>query len=245
MRRLCTALVFSNLFISLQFKTNLSSGGIWHFQNKIRDVLFFYLQRHFPNSPHTLEMHSCTLYLGQTAEYLCQSQLCEQIANQTGGSVRQPGPALSLSSTDRTSVPRRRLLTRPRPASAVLDLWRPVPDRELHTHYSEVGSLPRLRHRPAATIMLHSPGQRRMAARSRPCSVIESSVTRETQSTELHHRVRIINNASIHTLYKKYTQSNHTILSNCLRLVLKKHESTMTEAHSSLNQLGDKNRASP
>ncbi|XP_013874831.1 uncharacterized protein LOC106525223 isoform X4 [Austrofundulus limnaeus] len=114
-------------------------------------------------------------------------KLCEQIANQTGGSARQPGPALSLPSTDRTSVPRRRLLARPRPASAVLDLRRPVPDRELHTHYSEVGSLPRLRRRPAATIVLHSPGQRRMAARSRPCSVIESSVTRETQSTELHH----------------------------------------------------------
>lgn len=172
---------------------------------------FFFLPAEtFSHFPHTLEMHSCTLYLGQTAEYLCQSQLCEQIANQTGGSVRQPGPALSLSSTDRTSVPRRRLLARPRPASAVLDLRRPVPDRELHTHYSEVGSLPRLRRRPVATIMLHSPGQRRMAARSRPCSVIESSVTRETQSTELHHRVRIINNTSLHTLLRKNTY-NQTI----------------------------------
>ncbi|XP_017275269.1 uncharacterized protein LOC108237997 isoform X4 [Kryptolebias marmoratus] len=115
-------------------------------------------------------------------------KLCEQIANQTGCGVRQPGPALSLSSTERTSVPLRRLLARPRPASVVLDLRRPVPDRELHTHYSEVGSLPRLRRRPAAAIMQHSPAPRRTAARSRPCSVIESSVTRETQSTELHHR---------------------------------------------------------
>ncbi|XP_014916108.1 uncharacterized protein LOC106964869 isoform X1 [Poecilia latipinna] len=114
-------------------------------------------------------------------------KLCEQIASKTGCSVRQPGPAPAQACTEKTSVPHRRLLHRPRPASAVLDLWRSNPEREIYTHYSEVGSLPRLRRRPAAT-MLHSPGQRRTAARSRPCSVIESSVTRETQSTELPHR---------------------------------------------------------
>lgn len=129
------------------------------------------------------------LYLGQTAEYLCQSQLCEQIASQTGCSVRQPGPAVAHSSTEKTSVPHKPLRTRPRPASAVLEPWKPNPDRDLYNHYSEVGSLCRRRCRPAPT-MQHSPGQRRMAARSRPCSVIETSVTRETQSTELHHRVR-------------------------------------------------------
>uniref|UniRef100_A0A8C6NT84 Rho guanine nucleotide exchange factor 9 n=9 Tax=Nothobranchiidae TaxID=405002 RepID=A0A8C6NT84_NOTFU len=114
-------------------------------------------------------------------------KLCEQIASQTGCSVGQPGPAVPSSSTERTSVTHRRLFPRPRPASVVLDLRRPLPDRELYTHYSEVGSLPRLRRRPIAS-MQHSPGPRRMAARARPCSVIESSVTRETQSTELHHR---------------------------------------------------------
>lgn len=129
------------------------------------------------------------LYLGQTAEYLCQSQLCEQIASQTGCSVRQPGPALPHSSTEKTSVPQKRLRPRPRPASAVLDLWRPNPDRDLDSHYSEVGSLSRRRRRPATTVQ-HSLGQRGMASRARPCSVIETSVTRETQSTELHHRVR-------------------------------------------------------
>ncbi|XP_041846086.1 spermatogenesis-associated protein 13 isoform X2 [Melanotaenia boesemani] len=114
-------------------------------------------------------------------------KLCEQIASQTGCTLRQPGPAMPHSSTEKTSVPHKRLRPRPRPASVVLDLWRPNPDRELYTHYSEVGSLSRLRRRPAPTMQL-SPGQRRMAARSRPCSVIESSITKETQSTELHHR---------------------------------------------------------
>ncbi|XP_038151933.1 uncharacterized protein LOC119790473 isoform X1 [Cyprinodon tularosa] len=108
-------------------------------------------------------------------------KLCEQIASKTGGSMRQPGEAAPQSSTERTCAPHRRLLHRPRPSSAVLDLWRPNPERELYGHYSEVGSLPRLRRRPAAAVS-------RMAARSRPCSVIESSVTRETQSTELPHR---------------------------------------------------------
>ncbi|KAM9740918.1 uncharacterized protein arhgef9a isoform 1-T3 [Menidia menidia] len=116
-------------------------------------------------------------------------KLCEQIASQTGCSIRQPGPGTAHSSTERTSVPHKRLRSRPRPASAVLDLRRPVPDRELYGHYSEVGSLPRQRRRPAAAAAAHhSPAQRRMAARSRPFSVIESSVSRETQSTELYHR---------------------------------------------------------
>ncbi|KAG7241773.1 hypothetical protein INR49_024743 [Caranx melampygus] len=114
-------------------------------------------------------------------------KLCEQIASQTGCSVRQPGSAVAHSSTEKTSVHHRPLRPRPRPASAVLDLWRPNPDRELYSHYSEVGSLCRRRRRPAPTMQL-SPGQRRVAARSRPCSVIETSVSRETQSTELHHR---------------------------------------------------------
>ncbi|KAM9376556.1 rho guanine nucleotide exchange factor 9 isoform 2-T2 [Pholidichthys leucotaenia] len=115
-------------------------------------------------------------------------KLCEQIASQTGSSVRQAGPALPHSSTEKTSVPHRRLHHRPRPASVALDLRRPNPDRELYTtHYSEVGSLCRRRRRPAPTV-LYSPGQRRTAARSRPSSVIETSVTRETQSTELQHR---------------------------------------------------------
>ncbi|XP_040903449.1 uncharacterized protein LOC121188026 isoform X4 [Toxotes jaculatrix] len=114
-------------------------------------------------------------------------KLCEQIASQTGCSVRQPGSAMPHSSTEKTSVHHKSLRLRPRPASAVLDLWRPNPDRDLFSHYSEVGSLCRRRRRPAPT-MQHSPGQRRMAARSRPCSVIETSVTREPQSTEMHHR---------------------------------------------------------
>lgn len=126
---------------------------------------------------------------GPNVEYLCQSQLCEQIASQTGCGVRQPGPAMPHSSTEKTSVPHKRLRPCPRPASAVLDLRRSNLDRDLYNHYSEVGSLSRRRRRPPAT-MQHSPGQRRMAVRPRPCSVIETSVTRETQSTELHHRVR-------------------------------------------------------
>ncbi|XP_041653073.1 uncharacterized protein LOC121516072 isoform X2 [Cheilinus undulatus] len=114
-------------------------------------------------------------------------KLCEQIASKTSSSVRQPCPAGPHSSTEKTSVSHRPLRPRPRPASAVLDLGRPNLDRELYNHYSEVGSLCRRRRRPIPT-MLHSPGQRRTAARSRPCSVIETSVTRETQSMELHHR---------------------------------------------------------
>lgn len=138
------------------------------------------------------------LYLGQTAKCLCQSQLCEQIARQTGCSVRQPGPAMPHSSTEKTSVPHRPLHTRPRPASAVLEPWRHQPEQNLYNHYSEVGSLCRRRRRPAPTIQ-HSPGQRRVAARSRPCSVIETSVTRATQSTVLHHRVRCqTTNTGIH-----------------------------------------------
>lgn len=138
---------------------------------------------------------SCTrnallhFYLGQTVEYLCQSQLCEQIASQTGCSVRHPCPAVPHSSTEKTSVPHKPLRLRPRPASAVMDLWRTNPERDFYSHYSEVGSLCRRRRRPAPALQ-HSPGQRRTAARSRPCSVIETSVTRETQSMEPHHRVR-------------------------------------------------------
>ncbi|XP_077958196.1 uncharacterized protein LOC120818463 isoform X3 [Gasterosteus aculeatus] len=111
-------------------------------------------------------------------------KLCEQIASQTGCGVRQPGPAGPDPSTEKTSVPHR--APRPRPASAVLDPWRPNPDRGLYSHYSEVGSLCRRRRRPAPT-MQHSPGQRQMAARARPFSVIETSATRAMQSTELQH----------------------------------------------------------
>lgn len=160
-----------------------------NFKNKKKiEVYFVEPAETFFSIPYTRNalLH---LYLGQTAEYLCQSQLCEQIASQTGCSVRQPGPALPHSSTEKTSVPQKRLRPRPRPASAVLDLWRPNPDRDLDSHYSEVGSLSRRRRRPATTVQ-HSLGQRGMASRARPCSVIETSVTRETQSTELHHRVR-------------------------------------------------------
>ncbi|XP_058505330.1 uncharacterized protein LOC131472317 isoform X2 [Solea solea] len=114
-------------------------------------------------------------------------KLCEQIASQTGCSVRQQGSALPHSSTERTSVHHRPLRPRPRPASLVLDQWRPNPDRDLYNHYSEVGSLCRRRRRPAST-MQHSLGHRWMAACSRPCSVIETSVTRETQSVEMDHR---------------------------------------------------------
>nr|XP_046262484.1 uncharacterized protein LOC124068348 isoform X2 [Scatophagus argus] len=113
-------------------------------------------------------------------------KLCEQIASQTSCSVRQPCLAMPHSSTEKTSVPHKPLRLRPRPASAVLDQWRPNPDRELYSHYSEVGSLCRRRRRPAPTIQ-YSPGQR-LSRRSRPCSVIETSVTREAQSMELHHR---------------------------------------------------------
>ncbi|XP_068446915.1 uncharacterized protein [Clinocottus analis] len=110
-------------------------------------------------------------------------KLCEQIASQTSCGVRQPGPAGPDSSTEKTSVPphkRPRPRPRPRPASASLDPWRPSPDRDLCSHYSEVGSLCRRRRRPAPTLQ---------QSRSRPRSVIETSVTtREMQSTELHHR---------------------------------------------------------
>ncbi|XP_028315416.1 uncharacterized protein LOC114471069 isoform X2 [Gouania willdenowi] len=112
-------------------------------------------------------------------------KLCEQIAGQTGCRVRQPGPAVPHSNTEKTSVPHKRSSLRPRPASAVLD--RPNLDREIYSHYGEVGSLSRRRRRHPPTTQLF-PGQRRMAARSRPCSVIETSVTREMQSMELHHR---------------------------------------------------------
>lgn len=123
------------------------------------------------------------------AECLCQSQLCEQIASQTGCSVRQPCPAVLHSCTEKTSVPYKAPRLRPRPASAVLDLRRPILERDLYSHYSEVGSLCRRRRRPAPT-MQFSPGPRRTAGRARPCSVIETGVTKETQSTELHHTVR-------------------------------------------------------
>lgn len=114
-------------------------------------------------------------------------KLCEQIANQTGSIVRHPCPTLAHSSTERTSVPHKPRGLRRRPASAILDLRSSGPDRDYYSHYSEVGSLCRRRRRPAPAMQL-SPGQRRMAARSRPCSVIETSVTRETQFTELHLR---------------------------------------------------------
>ncbi|XP_029296822.1 spermatogenesis-associated protein 13 isoform X2 [Cottoperca gobio] len=114
-------------------------------------------------------------------------KLCEQIASQAGCGVRQPCPAVPHSSTEKTSVPHKPPRPRPRPASAILDLRRPNLDPDPYNHYSEVGSLCRRRRRPGP-VMQHSPGQRRKAARSRPCSVIETSGTREMQSTELHHR---------------------------------------------------------
>ncbi|XP_075959383.1 uncharacterized protein LOC142962672 isoform X2 [Anarhichas minor] len=110
-------------------------------------------------------------------------KLCEQIASQTGCGVRQPCPAGPDSSTEKASVPHKPPPNRPRPASAALDPRRPDPDRDLCDHYGEVGSLCRRRRRPAPATQ-----RSRTAARSRPCSVIETSVTRETQSTELHHR---------------------------------------------------------
>lgn len=124
-------------------------------------------------------------YLSQTAECLCQSQLCEQIARQSGCSVPHACPAVTHANTEKTSVPPKPLRHRPRPSSAVLDLWRPTLDRELFSHYSEVGSLCRRRRRPP-----HSLGQGWKTTQSRPCSVIETSVTRETQSVELHNTVR-------------------------------------------------------
>ncbi|XP_031713566.1 uncharacterized protein LOC116389207 isoform X4 [Anarrhichthys ocellatus] len=110
-------------------------------------------------------------------------KLCEQIASQTGCGVRQLCPAGPDSSTEKASVPHKPPPNRPRPASAALDPWRPDPDRDLCDHYGEVGSLCRRRRRPVPATQ-----RSRTAARSRPCSVIETSVTRETQSTELHHR---------------------------------------------------------
>ncbi|XP_075899477.1 uncharacterized protein LOC142899659 isoform X2 [Nelusetta ayraudi] len=113
-------------------------------------------------------------------------KLCEQIASQTGCGVRQPCPAVLHSSTEKASVPHKPPRLRPRPASAVLDLRMPPLERELYSHYSEVGSLCRRRRRPAPAMQL-SPGPRRRAGRARPCSVIETGVTKETQSTELQH----------------------------------------------------------
>ncbi|KAM9835304.1 uncharacterized protein LOC133151921 isoform X2 [Syngnathus typhle] len=114
-------------------------------------------------------------------------KLCEQIASQTGCSVRLPGPALLHSNTEKTSVPQKPPHPRPRPASAVLDLWRPNPDRDLCNYYSEFGSLCRRRQQPNPT-MRHSLGLRRMPACPRPCSVIEATATSTMQSTELRNR---------------------------------------------------------
>lgn len=137
---------------------------------------------------HTRNALYAPFYAGANcAECLCQSQLCEQIASQTGCGVRQPCPAVLHSSTEKASVPQRAPRLRPRPASAVLDLRRPTLERDLFSHYSEVGSLCRRRRKPAPAMEL-SP--RRPAGRARPCSVIERGVTKETQSTELHHTVR-------------------------------------------------------
>ena len=130
-------------------------------------------------------MHCCSVMWGQIAEYLCQSQLCEQIARQSGCSVPHACPALTHANTEKTSVPHKRPRHRPRPSSAAFDSWRPTLDRELFSHYNEVGSLCRRRRRPP-----HSLGQGWKTTQSRPCSVIETSVTRETQSMELHNRVR-------------------------------------------------------
>ncbi|XP_072295955.1 uncharacterized protein arhgef9a isoform X2 [Eucyclogobius newberryi] len=111
-------------------------------------------------------------------------KLCEQIALQTSSSVRHLCPAAHHSSLDRSAGPTR---LRPRPASAVPDLRGPEATRDYYSHYSEVGSLCRRRRRPAPGVHL-SPGQKRAAARTRPCSVIETGVTRETQFTERHLR---------------------------------------------------------
>lgn len=140
----------------------------------------------------TQEMHCMHLFFyagAKCAECLCQSQLCEQIASQTGCGVRQPCPAVLHSSTEKASVTHKPPRLRPRPASAVLDLRRPPLERDLYSHYSELGSLCRQRRRPAPTMQL-SPGPRQRAGRARPCSVIETGVTKETQSTELQHTVR-------------------------------------------------------
>ncbi|KAM8847976.1 uncharacterized protein arhgef9a isoform 2-T2 [Synchiropus picturatus] len=112
-------------------------------------------------------------------------KLCERIASQTVSSVRPSGPSAPRSSTEKTCVPQK--ARRPRPASVALDLRRPNPERDIYSLYQEFGSLCRRRRRPSPS-MQFTPGQRWTAARSRPCSVIETSVTRETQSSELHHR---------------------------------------------------------
>ncbi|XP_056900064.1 uncharacterized protein LOC130531904 isoform X4 [Takifugu flavidus] len=114
-------------------------------------------------------------------------KLCEQIARQSGCSVPHACPAVTHANTEKTSVPHKPPRLRPRPSSAVLDLWRPTLDRELYSHYSEVGSLCRRRRRPPHSAP-HSLGQGWKTTQSRPCSVIETSVTRETQSMELHNR---------------------------------------------------------
>lgn len=134
------------------------------------------------------------LDLDQTAVNMCQSQLCEQIARQTDCGVRLPSPAMPHWSTKKTSVPSK--TPRPRPTSLLMDLQRPDPAPELYHLNSEVGTLCRRRRRPTPAL-LQSPRQGRPAARPRPCSVIETSVTRETQSVELHHRVRRQVNAGI------------------------------------------------
>ncbi|XP_077465556.1 uncharacterized protein LOC144082339 isoform X1 [Stigmatopora argus] len=114
-------------------------------------------------------------------------KLCEQIASQTGCSARLPGPALPHSNTEETSVHQKLLHPHPCPASAVLDLWRPNPNRDLHNNDSEFGSRCRRSRRPNLT-MQHSLGFKWMPAGPRPCSVIGASVTNEMQTMDLHRR---------------------------------------------------------
>ena len=127
---------------------------------------------------------------------MCPSQLCEQVAGGvTGCGAPWSGPAGVHCSSGKNSAsppgPPPRPHSRPRPASVVLDpAWTSVPGRHhLYSQYVEGGSLCRRRRRPAPSSTHLSPGQRRTAARLRPRSVIETSVTMETQATE--HRLRV------------------------------------------------------
>ncbi|KAK0139373.1 hypothetical protein N1851_023912 [Merluccius polli] len=116
-------------------------------------------------------------------------KLCEQIAvGQSGSGIDRSSPVqpthCSAGKARARPKPAPHARPRPRPASALLDLWRPLPaERDLYPGYAEVGSLCRRRRRPAAF-----PAGQRMgtAGRSRPHSVIETTVAMEMQATELH-----------------------------------------------------------
>uniref|UniRef100_A0A8C7L6R2 SH3 domain-containing protein n=1 Tax=Oncorhynchus kisutch TaxID=8019 RepID=A0A8C7L6R2_ONCKI len=108
----------------------------------------------------------------------------------SGSVLRRPRSVQSCSSPVKTPAPPKPPRPRPRPASALVDLrvCSPFPEGCAFavTQQATGGSLCRHRRRPGPMMHLLPPGRRQAGSLARPCSVIEPSVTLETDPAQSH-----------------------------------------------------------